>query len=163
MAQIPLQQEIAAVRSGTHTNAAYAGMSVDQFLQHRATDTSRGSTEREAAMHQAAALGRDGVVRGLSRTPGVDQQALQRATTTNAGALVGKAPDLVKGEGAAFGSITGSDMAGFSAGTAAAHMEHLQRLHAEANDLTRSATQRAASQASLDTAATAFNGAGWRP
>lgn len=158
-AQAPLQQEVAAIRAGTHTNPAYAGMDVDQFLEHRATDTTRSTTEREAAMHHAAALGRDGVVRRLGRNTSVNQEALQRAITANAGNLVGKAPDIVKGDKPAFSSVAGADMAAHSAGTAAAHMEYLQRLHIQANDITRTAAERADAQRDLDEAVTSFNGA----
>ena len=156
-AQIPLAQEVAAVRAGSH--ASFTGTDVDAFLRARATSTQHSDIEREAAMHQAAALGRDGVVRDLSRTPGVNQEALQRAITSNAGALSGKAPDIVKGAEAAFSSVTGADLAGYSAGTARSQMEHLERLHAAANDMTLSAAQRAASQANLDAAVTSFNSA----
>lgn len=153
----PLVKEIAAVRAGSHTQ--FTGTDVDAFLRARATSTTHSDTEREAAMHQATALGRDGVVRSLSTTPGVDQESLQRAITSNAGALVGKAPDIVKGVEAAFSSVTGADLAGYSAGTAAAQVAHLQELHTQANDMTRSTAQRAASQADLDSAVTSFNSA----
>ncbi|XLP05189.1 type IV secretion system protein [Microbacterium sp. HA-8] len=153
----PLVKEIAAVRAGSHPT--FTGTDVDAFLHARATSTTHSDTEREAAMHQAAALGRDGVVRSLAVAPGVDQEALQRAISSNAGALVGKAPDIVKGVEAAFSSVTGADLAGYSAGTARSQMEHLGRLHAAANDMTRSAAQRAASQANLDAAVTSFNSA----
>ena len=129
-AQIPLEQEIAAVRAGTHANAAFNAMGVDGFLEHRATDAASTASGREAAMHKAAALGRDGVVRNLTNHAGVDQQALQRAIGANGGALVGKAPDTVKGARAAFDSFTGKDMSQWSAGTAAAFMGHVEGLHA---------------------------------
>jgi hypothetical protein len=153
VAQIPLEQELAAVRAGRH--ATFGGTDVDAFLEHRATDTSRSATESEAAMHKAAALGRDGVVRRLSRNPAVDQQAMQRAIATNAGSLLGKAPDIVKGNDAAFGTVTGSALSKFSSGTATAHMAHLQDLHAKAT--APSAT--AADLAALDKAAASFNSA----
>lgn len=163
----PLVKEIAAVRAGSHPS--FAGTDVDAFLLARATSTTHSAAEREVAMHQAAALGRDGVIRGLDNHPALagytpeerqqHAEARQRAIAANAGALVGKAPDIVKGADAAFGSVTGADLAGYSAGTAAAQVAHLQELHAQANDMTRSVAQRAASQADLDTAVASFDSA----
>jgi hypothetical protein len=122
-ARTPLKQEVAAVRS--------RGEDVDAFLEHSATDLTRSASEREAAMHEAAELGRDRVVRTLTNHAGVDQQAMQRAIAAGAGSLIGKAPDTVKGADAAFGTTTGDQMAGYSSGTAAVHLDHLDRLHDE--------------------------------
>lgn len=101
----------------------------DAFLTNKIAN-SKSATEREAAMHQAAALGRTDLVRGLmSSTSGGDRAALQRAIDTNAGSLIGKAPDIIKGT-KAFESFTGADMAQWDKGTAAAYAKHVESLHA---------------------------------
>ncbi len=119
-AQIPLTQEVAAVRA--------KGGDVDKFLETRALDSSRSNTEREAAIHQAAALGRDAVVRKFLGNTSVDQSAVQRAITANAGSLSGKAPDLVKGAGPAFSGFSGQDMSQWSKSTAEAYIKHIKNL-----------------------------------
>lgn len=109
-----------------------AGMSAEERDEHlRVTArTSTSAIEREAAIHEAARLGRDGVIRDLQddthpENTQVDQTAIQRAIQTNASALVGKAPNLVKGDGAALDKVTGAELAGFSKSTAIAYVDHL--------------------------------------
>lgn len=144
----PLIREIAQERA--------AGRNVDTFLTARATSATHTGAERAAAMHQAAALGRDDVIRHLQSTlPAAHQTELQEAITSNAGALLGKAPDIVKGAGPAFGSVSGDQLAKFSAGTAAAHMQYLEGLHAAA--IAPGATP--ADRQALDAAVQSFNGA----
>lgn len=145
----PLIREIAQVRA--------SGGDVDRFLTDRATSTTHSSAEQNAAMHQAAALGRDDVIRNLQSTlPPARQTQLQEAITANAGALLGKAPDIVKGgPGPAFGNVTGDQLAKFSAGTAASHMRYLEGLHASATAPGATPADRLA----LDAAVQSFNSA----
>lgn len=126
LAMVPLEQEVAEVRAGKHKS--FAGTDVGAFLEARANDNSRSSSEKEAAMHKIAALGRDKVIRRLQNNASADQTALQRAITANPGALAGKAADIVKGPEAAFKSFTGADMAQWSDGTAEAFMQHYESL-----------------------------------
>jgi len=136
----------------------------DAYLHGAATGTGvhTGNTQiqRSAAMQQLAAAGRDGVIRKLqtqfrTTNDGTAQANLQRAIQANGGALVGKAPDIVKGAGPAFGTTKGKDLSGFTAGTAAVHMEHLQNLFAAATSPSATAKEKEA----LDTAVSAFNSA----
>jgi len=52
----------------------------------------------------------------------------QEAISANVGALISKAPDLVKPANIAFNTVTGNDMAQFSTYTMGAYMEHLNGL-----------------------------------
>lgn len=135
----PLVRELAQVRA--------SGGDPDAFLLTRATSTAHTAAERNAAMHQAAALGRDGVIRRLESNPVVDQTALREAIGANAGSLMGKAPDVVKGADAAFGTATGDQLAGYSSGAAFVHLDHLKNLH---NERVRLGTAAAAPGASAD-------------
>lgn len=151
-----LEQDIAnaQVKQGASFNK-------DQFLMTRATSSTATETERSAAMHQLASLGRDKQVRELQaqfRAAGDThaEENLNRAIQANGGALVGKAPDIIKGgAGPAFNNVTGDQMAGFSADTARVHVEHL-------NDLYQKASAPGATQATRDEfniAMTSFNSA----
>jgi hypothetical protein len=115
-----LGKEIATVRA--------TGGDTDAFLKTRATDASQTSTARDAALHTAASLGRDGVIRDLDTGGLVPKESIQQAITANAGSLINKAPDLVKPKGVAFNSVNGGELSKFSAGTAAEYMKHLNDL-----------------------------------
>lgn len=139
----PLVREIAQVRA--------QGGDVDGFLSTRAKTAS--GAEAAAAVHQLAALGRDKELRGLDthfKTSGNADMTrrLQEAIQANAGTLVGKAPDLVKGAAAAFKTPTGEQVASYSAGTATEQVTHLEGLF-------QVASAAGATQADKD----AFNGA----
>lgn len=156
-ATIPLEQELVQAQLGTHPR--YKGASAqDDLLRDRAKN---GSTvaDRRAAMNKAASLGRDDVLRGLQQDSSVNQEHLRSAISQNAGPLLLKSPDLVKGQSAAFNSVTGQQMSTFSAGTADAHMQHLENLHTRANDATLTAAERASAQTQLDAASRSFNSA----
>lgn len=107
-----------------------SGGDPDEFFEHMAKNGATAA-ERSAAMHLAAANGRDGVIRRLAgSTTGEERESLQRAIDANTASLKGKAPDIVKGTAAAFSSFTGADMAQWSGGTANEFMDHLAALHA---------------------------------
>jgi hypothetical protein len=115
-----LGKEIATVRA--------TGGDTDAFLKTRATDANQTSTARDAALHTAASLGRDGVIRDLDAGGLVPKESIQQAITANAGSLINKAPDLVKPKSVAFNSVNGGELSKFSAGTAAEYMKHLNDL-----------------------------------
>ncbi len=122
----PLASEIATQRA---TNPKF---NLDDFLRDRAL-TGQTEMQRVAAMHHAAALGRDNIMRELVNSADSDvKRHAQEAISANAGALVGKAPDLVKPIDVAFNNVTGSDMAQFSTDTMATYMKYLGGLHAAA-------------------------------
>lgn len=105
---------------------------IDANLVTRALDKSRTQAERSAAMHELAGLGRDKAIRSLRTSAGFtadDEVSLQHAISSNAGALVSKAPDLVKTTGPAFDNVTGEQLANFSADTARVHAEYLRNLY----------------------------------
>lgn len=148
-AALPLKQEVARLKA---TGGDSDGYLRQQFLTATDEDT------QDAALDMLASLGRDGVIRGLQNTPGIsadDRARIQRAIDSNAGALVGKAPDLVKGAAPAFDNVKGSDMVGFSSGTARAHAERLRDLFTRAN--ATAATQ--ADRDAFDSAITSFSSA----
>lgn len=103
----------------------------DTWLEKRVMDA-KSTTEANAALQTLGSLGRDGVLRDMQGKAGVDQGALSQAISDNAGSLIGKAPDLVKGKNAAFGSVSGEQLSGFSKGTGEAYMNHLASLHTAA-------------------------------
>lgn len=117
-----------------------AGGSSDDFFKSIAVNSSRNQTERDAAVHELARQGRDGALRDLRNGGQVDLATIQEAIGSNAGSLVGKAPDLVKGEGAAFKNVKGSQMAEFTKGTAEMHMAYLDRLKADPSKSTEYTT-----------------------
>lgn len=157
-------QKVLTQQMGLARAQGGASFNQDAYLREAATGTGAhsGNTEiqRSAAMQQLAAAGRDGVIRDLqthfrNTGNGTAQANLQRAIQANGGALAGKAPDIVKGAGPAFGNTKGKDLAGFTAGTAEVHMEHLQNLFAAASS--PSATPK--DHEALDAAVSAFNSA----
>lgn len=56
----------------------------------------------------------------------VNQASVEQAISGNSGALVNKAPDLVKGRAAAFNSVTGDNLVAFSSNTMAEYMNHIE-------------------------------------
>lgn len=129
LSQFSLSDEVAEWKATDPT-------SVDTRLKERALDKKRPASDRAAAMHTLASLGRDKAIRELrsdSRYDKDDEISMQHAISSNAGSLLGKAPDLVKGASPAFGNITGEQLAGFSDDTAKAHTEHLRKLYSAAS------------------------------
>lgn len=115
-----LGKELAAHKAGGGTS--------DDFLVDIAKNQSRTHLERAAAVHELARQGRDGKLRELRDSGEVSQSIIQEAIGANVGSLAAKAPDLVKGEGPAFGNVKGSQLAEFSKYTAQAYMKHLDSI-----------------------------------
>jgi len=89
-------------------------------------------SERRAAAHYAARIGKDSVLRqALTWTDdNGDNRGLKeianQAVGANASSLSHKAPDLVKGSpAAAFSSMTGEDLVSLSKGSMATYIKHL--------------------------------------
>jgi hypothetical protein len=141
IASTMLARELAAVRSGTHPT--YKAHEMDRFLEDRAKSAAHSPAQRAAAMQTAASLGRSSVIRSLNGhfegqgdAGAADRVSIQRAVSDNANALLGKAPDLIKGADPAFNNVKGQDLASFSPDTAKSHLEHLQALYQKANSPT---------------------------
>jgi hypothetical protein len=104
----------------------------DKHLVGIATNSSKSEIERSSAMHKLAAGGRDDAIRKLTTHPSMssesNQVALRRAIDSNAGSLIGKAPDLIKGADAAFRDVSGAELASFSRGTMQQYMGHMEEL-----------------------------------
>jgi hypothetical protein len=126
----PLVRELAKVKA--------SGGNTDQFLENRAkglnatgaADPAIGESDKYAAMHELARQGRGGSLRSLeghytaASNPGMAAK-LQEALQANVGSVIAKDPDLIKGPEAAFKSVKGADLAGFSPEAAQAYMKHL--------------------------------------
>ena len=147
-AAIPIQHQYDRLKA--------SGGNTDAFLKQAALNSSGSSASRHAAANMAAALGRDDVIRDLMASPGADKEMLQSVIGSNASSLIGKAPDLVKGSGPAFSSITGSQLANFSKGTAEAQIKQMQELYSKVES---GGPDAAAASADLQKMADAFNSA----
>lgn len=147
MEQAALQKSIDA------SKAANPNFDSDGHLMSKAVSGSK--SQRAAAMHMLAGAGRDKAIRQLQSNPDADKAALQRAVSANGGSLAAKAPDLVKGPNAAFGSVSGDDLSKFSGDTGRAYMEHMANLHSKANSPNATAQDRE----NLKNATDSFNAA----
>jgi len=140
-----------------------AGMDPSLKKEHLNDEIKAGGARRQAALQFSASIGdtkfiRDQIVKATpSNKPGEerpgDADLLRRtreAVQANASAIMGKAPDLVKGEGIAFKSIKGADLAGFTDDTANAFASYVGKL---------AASTEPQDQADLLTAINGFNGA----
>lgn len=146
----PLTSEIAAAKAIT------PDFDLDGFLRTRAKSTAHSESQRAAAIHYAASLGRDNIMRELVNDPNAEiKRVAQEAVSANAGSLVNKAPDLVKPPFVAFDTVTGEDLTKFSAYTMGTYVQYLDNLHAVATS--PSATQKQKEQ--LATATASFNSA----
>ena len=134
-----------------------AGNNTDQYLINRANGKTKDSTgafvddpsitllQQKAAVYSLAAQGRADQLRDMRNSnqvaPAAGEtaeartvrerklQTVQEAIQANAGKLAGKAPDLVKNsDDGAFNRLTAESLAGFSAGTGKAMVEHLDKL-----------------------------------
>jgi hypothetical protein len=151
-ATAPLANEIAQWRQN---NA-----NVDDMLEQRAFSKDHSEIERAAAVHQLAAMGRSQVLRNIeARADPKLRTVLEEAKGANAGALVNKAPDIIKGQKGAFGSVTGEQLASFTPDTAKSQMDYISSLYKSANDPATSAADRARVSVELNDAVTAFNSA----
>ena len=128
----------------------------------RQARTAGTEIERTAALHKLASGGRDGALRKLMDTSNsdnatVDQSQVRKAMDANGGALVGKAPDLVKGAAGAFGTAKGADVASFSGGTAEQYMAHLKSLSDTYSKHAPGTEEHTQAKESLEKAITGFN------
>lgn len=110
---------------------------------------------REAAMHRLADDGRANQIRAIQdhynsladQNARAEGQAMAtRAIKDNFKSLVGKAPDLVKGPGSAFGDVSGDVMAGFNDGTMRAMAQYMSDQYTRSQDASLSAADRATAQ-----------------
>lgn len=107
----------------------------DGFLEDQAINGTTAS-DRAAAMHLLASRGSDKQLRRLqARDPGDAEhhRSLKAAINANVGALISKAPDIVKGSEGAFTAVTADQFSKYSGDTARAYMEHLSNLNNAAN------------------------------
>jgi len=106
---------------------------------YTAEELSKGGSRAAAVLHHKASIGDESFIRDQithsdsiatsdpARSAELKRQ-ISQATQTHANMLLGKAPDLVKGASAAFDSVKGADLAGFTAKTAEAYMKHLSTI-----------------------------------
>jgi hypothetical protein len=108
-----------------------ASFDSDSFLVNRAKNagvaggTAKTEVERSAAMHALGKYGRDGKLRMMQGNNDYSQVSLQSAIGSNVGSLKDRAPDLIKGNKAAFENVTGEDLQKFSAGTVETYMDYM--------------------------------------
>lgn len=145
--------------------------SMDEYLEKIAVNQTLSEGRQTAAVHRLAKDGRSAAIRRLSNgmdfdgkpvenvANHADKLVIQKAINANAGALISKAPDLIKGEGPAFNNIKGADIVNFSTDTAEAHMRYLSGLYEKAVDTTVSFADREAAGKVYQHAETAFNSA----
>jgi len=125
----------AAVAAGRSFNEAEA-------LKQYALAPNSSPEERSAAMHLMAQRGNISEIRETKAvlTEKKDKSslaALDVAISTNAGSIISKAPDLIKGSNGAFKDITASEIVALHPSTAQAHVEHIQQLEATASTATK--------------------------
>lgn len=97
----------------------------DGMLSAIVKNQSLPAIKRRAAMDRLARDGRTKELRALRINPDVDKAELQSAITTNAGAIINKAPDLIKGPEAAFKNISAEEITKLSADGGAAYMDYI--------------------------------------
>ena len=136
-----------------------AGGNPDTLMLDQARNKAAPLSDQHAAMHYAASMGRSKVIRELGDDPTVDKTALQQALGSNAGGLLGKAPDLIKGPDAAFGTVNGSQMSKFSPDTTEKQMDYMVKLHGEVDKHAIGSDARKSAETALKQATDAFNGA----
>ena len=110
-----------------------AGMDPGAKSGHLSGEIAAGGARSAAALHYAASIGDSGFMRQqidaaeASGNEELKRQAFE-AVNANSGALLAKAPDLVKGSKAAFANVKGADLATFTKDTAQAYMKHLSSI-----------------------------------
>jgi len=122
-----------------------------------------GGARASAALHYSAQIGDSATMRDhlANGTEEVKQKA-QEAINANANAFLAKAPDLVKGPGAAFGSVKGGELVNFKPDTAKAYIDHIRSLSQKAQGLKSSSPGSAAhldAEKKYQTAVNGFNSA----
>jgi hypothetical protein len=161
--RVIMAQNGAVDASGARLNTDQALVAIAQGQTVRSLDGQRafdGSSQvyREGAMNVLAGDGRAEQIRNLSQqfAAAGDQQneaLVTRAINSNYSSLLGKAPDLVKGEAAAFTDTTGEMMAGYHPSTTQRQVQYIQEQYAAAQ------AGDAAAQTRYDNAVAAFNSA----
>lgn len=164
-----------------------ASMDPGEKRTHLDAEIVAGGARRSAAIQYAAQIGDTGFLRnhlagrdsngnsiasridpatGLASAEQTDvTRRIREGINSNAGAITGKAPDLVKGAGPAFGSIKGDDLVQFKPDTANAFVQHLQQLQTATTSIdprlnaAQNAAAQAAAVADLDKAIDGFNSA----
>jgi len=103
---------------------------------HLDSEVTAGGARRAAALHYAAQVGDTGFLRTqMDKNDSDITQKARQAIDANAGSVLGKAPDLIKGPDAAFGSVKGSELVQFKPDTAKAYIEHIRSLSKNAANL----------------------------
>lgn len=92
------------------------------------TEISAGGSRASAALHYSAQIGDTGFLRENLNRGGETGRMTREAINANPNSIIGKAPDLVKGAKAAFGSLKGEDLVQFKPDTASAFVTHMQTL-----------------------------------
>lgn len=150
-----------------------ASMQPDDKRNFLNEEIAAGGARQAAAIQYSAQIGDTGFLRQhLAGDGGVDRlgnplpahtgtgqdnvvRNIREAINSNASAVTGKAPDLVKGAGAAFGSVKGEELVQYKPDTAKAYMDHLSTLHTASI----APTATAADVAKFNTALNGFNSA----
>jgi len=132
----------------------------DKYLK---AEVAAGGARASASLHYSAQIGDSATMRDhLANGSEEVKQKAQEAINANANAFLAKAPDLVKGPGAAFGSVKGGELVNFKPDTAKAYIDHIRSLSQKAQALKSSSP---GSQAHIDaekkyqTAVNGFNSA----
>ena len=167
-------ERVVMAQNGALDDITGAKLSTDEALMAmargktiRSIDGSRtydGSTQiyRDGAMNLLSKNGRAKQVRTLleeyqAASDQANETLLRNAIKKNGNSLVGKAPDLVKGEKAAFTDATGEAMAGYHSSTVRTQLRYMQREYDRSVDMSLTAPQRKAAQDNFDQATTSFN------
>ncbi len=120
---------------------------------------------REAAVQRLADDGRSDQIRELQahfdtytdpEQKRITQAMTTRAIKDNAKSLLGKAPDLVKGPGSAFGDATANTMVDFNAGTMTAMAQYMSNQYAKSIDPSLSAAEQTKALGAYDSTRAAF-------
>lgn len=105
---------------------------MDTWLEDRVKNAhnSGNDADRDAALNLMGQLGRSDSLRRMQKhSPSSKSSefaaATQEALNSNASALVGKAPDMVKGPGPAFDNVTADQLLLFNPGTMEEYVNHL--------------------------------------
>jgi hypothetical protein len=165
--RVVMGQNGAIDAAGNRLDTDAALMAIARGQTIRSTDGSRsydGSSQiyRDGAMNILANNGRASQVRTLleeyqATGDQANETLIRNAIKQNSGSLIKKAPDLVKGEGAAFTDATGESMAGYHSSTIRTQLRYMQRQYTRANDASLTAAQRSAAQVNFDQATAGFN------
>lgn len=116
---------------------ALSAMDPSKKQDHLKAEIAAGGARQSAALHYSAQIGdtsflRDQLAAGEAHADPAKGAELMRKTReaiqANTSSVVGKAPDLVKGADAAFGSVKGNDLVQFKPDTAQAYLDHIEQL-----------------------------------